>query len=245
MSDQDSCLIAKLSHYVKLDDGHRSLLAGIEKSEREFGAGEKIYSVGDRMKNLFVVRSGWLYSYTHLPDGGRHVVRIYHPGDIIGLSTLAFESHATNLRSANAGCLCPFEKADLDEIFVQAPRITALLFTLSSREQVILMDLLRAASRMKPRARLASLFLNILNRLRTTNSRMTNRMNMPLTQHDIGDTIGLTNVTVSRTLGEMEDDELIERPEGELVLKDEQALEKLCDYANRHDHLDTDWFPGV
>lgn len=244
MSESKSCLINKLSHYVELSKQNEDLLASLEKTEQEFRAGEEIYSGGSKMKNLYVVKSGWLIGYTLLPDGGRHVVRIYHSGDIIGFPALAFKHHEMNLQAANAGCLCPFEKQDLDEIFETSPRITALLFTLSSREQVILIDTLRASSRMKPVARLAFLIMDIVSRLRITNPGMGNRLNMPLTQYDLGDAVGLTNVTVSRTLTEMEDQGLIERSTGTLTILNEGKLREICDFHDRNADMDTSWFPG-
>lgn len=244
MSNSKSCLVAKLSHYADISRTHEQLLSRLEKTERQVKEREEIYAGGDPMKHLFCVKSGWFYGYTNLPDGGRHVVRIYHPGDIIGFSGLAFYHQSINLRSATEGCLCPFEKNDLDQIFETAPTIAALLFTLSSREQVIIIDTLRAASRMRPRARLAFLLLDIASRLRITNSAMTNRFRLPLTQTDIGDTIGLTNVSVSRTLVEMEQDGLIERINGDVVLLREEQLRDICDFHDRHADMDTSWFPG-
>lgn len=240
----ESCLVAKLSHYVDLDDRQERMLARLEESTVEHGSREEIYSGGDDNKYLYVVKSGWLYGYTDLPDGGRHVVRIYHAGDIIGLPGLAYNRHHVNLKSANRGALCPFEKRDLDEIIEEAPRITALLFTLSSREQVILIDMLRASSRMAAKARLAYLFLDILCRLRITNPGITDRMQMPLTQTDIGDAVGLTNVTVSRAMSELQRDGFIERQPGALVITDEDRLRELCDFTDRHREMDTSWFPG-
>ncbi|GAB5413698.1 MAG: Crp/Fnr family transcriptional regulator [Congregibacter sp.] len=244
MSDHDSCLVSKLSHYISLRESDRQLLAEIEKDEQEVDAHQLLYCLGDSIKNLYVVKTGWLIGYTHLPNGGRHVTRFYHPGDILGLSTLAFERFAIDVRSVNPGVLCPFPKRAFDKIFREAPRLAALMFTITSREQVILMDRLRATSSLNPVGRLAYLFLNTLDRLRITNSEMTNQMNMPLTQYDLGDALGLTNVTVSRTMGMMEESRLIKRDPGKLTLLDEKKLAELCDYENRHDSLDTEWFPA-
>lgn len=243
MPQSDSCLIAKLSHYIELDERHEELLSNLEKSEQPVQAGEEVYTAGDPMKKLFVVKSGWLYGYTYLPDGGRHVVRIYHPGDMIGFPTLALRHHAMNLRVVTEGRLCPFEKADLDEIFETAPKITALLFTLAAREEVILIDTLRAASRMRPKARIAFLLMDLVSRLRITNDSMSNRFRLPLNQSEIGDTIGLTNVTVSRTLSAMEEEGLILRVENEIILLDEDELQEICDYQDRYSDMDTSWFP--
>lgn len=244
MSEPDSCLVSKLSHYIALRESDKHLLAEIEKNEQAIEANELLYRLGDTNTNLYVVKTGWLKGYTHLPDGGRHITRFYHAGDILGLSTLAFERFAIDVRSVNAGVLCPFPKKALEKIFVESPRLAALMFTLASREQVILMDRLRATSSLNPAGRLAYLFLNTLDRLRITNTRMTNQMNMPLTQQDLGDALGLTNVTVSRTLRSMESDALIKRDTGRLRLLNEPSLAALCDYENRHSQLDTDWFPN-
>lgn len=243
-SKSDSCLISKLSHYMELDESNRQLLRALEHSERTFTANDTVYSGGDRTLNLFVVKSGWLYSSTTLSDGRRHVVRIYNAGDIIGLPALAFSHHVLDLEAATACCLCPFSKQDLDQIFERSPRLTALLFSITSREEVVLIDTLRAASRMAPIARLAYFLLDLVCRLRVTNNSMTNRFRMPLTQTVIGDTIGLTNVTVSRGLTAMEESGLIKRCGQDVVLLNEPELRKLCDFSDRYAELDISWFPG-
>jgi len=239
----DSCLVAKLSHYIDLSREHKKLLEVIERSEQSCAPAEDIFTIDQPVRHLFAVRSGWLFAYTHLPDGGRHITRLYHAGDIIGLSSLAQTRYATSVRACAEAIVCPFEKSDLDRIFTGAPRIAALLTALASREQVLLRDLLRATSRMNPRARLAYFLLNILSRLRVTNGCTLNYMRMPLTQQDIGDAVGLTNVTVSRAMGSMEADGLIVRDPPRLTIVDEDALTQLCEFEDRHFELDTHWFP--
>jgi len=240
----DSCLVSKLRYYIEITDAERDLLARLEKSEQPVSIGEEIFAGGDDNDNLFVVKHGWLYTYTYLPDGGRLVVRVYHAGDIIGMPTLAFNSHTVNLRSVTDGCLCPFPKSDLDAVINKAPRITALLFTLAAREETILVDALRAASRMRPESRVAHFLLGLHARLQITNSQMGNRFRLPLNQTDIGDAVGLTNVTVSRTFSIMEEKDLIRRKDGEITLMDLEELKNQCDFQDRHEVLDTSWFPS-
>ncbi|MFC3104716.1 Crp/Fnr family transcriptional regulator [Salinisphaera aquimarina] len=237
-------MVAKLKHYIDITDAEHKLLGALEKTERSTSAGEEIFAGGDVNKNLFVVKYGWLYTYTNLPDGGRLVVRVYHAGDIIGMPALAFDHHTVNLRAVTKGCLCPFPKSELDVIVKRAPRITALLFTIAAREEAILVDTLRAASRMRPESRVAHLLLGLHARLKITNSQMGNRFRLPLNQTDIGDAIGLTNVTVSRTFSIMEKKGLIERVDGEIILIDLCELERQCDFQDRHAAMDTSWFPS-
>ena len=239
----DSCLITNFSHYLELVETDRQLLIFLERSERKFFAGELIYARGDRTVDLFVVKSGWLFAFTILPDGRRHVVRVYTAGDIIGLPAFAYSQHALHLEASTAGILCLFSKKALNQVFETSPRLTALLFSLVAREEVILSETLRAAIRMRPIARLAYFLLDLICRLRVTNSTMTTRFALPLTQAVIGDTMGLTNVTVSRELTAMESEGLIERFMDDIVLRDEMRMRELCDYTDRYATLDVSWFP--
>jgi len=104
----DSCLVTKLGYYIEVTDEERELLASLEKAEQPVSAGEQIFAGGDKNDKLFVVKHGWLYTCTYLPDGGRLVVRVYHAGDIIGMPALSFNHHTVNLRAVTDGCLCPF-----------------------------------------------------------------------------------------------------------------------------------------
>ena len=241
-SRYDSCLVTKLEHYLDMSPKERGMLSTLEQTERAVTAGDEIFVGGEVNRHLFVVKHGWLYAHTYLPDGGRLVVRIYNSGDIIGLSSLAFDAHVINLRAASDGCLCPFPRNRLDAVIRSTPRIAALLFTLAAREETILIDSLRAASRMRPDARLAQLLLNLHARLKITNTGMRRSFRLPLTQTDIGDAVGLTNVTVSRTLSKMEERGWIRRREGAITLLDLETLATLCDFQDRHASIDTSWF---
>jgi len=243
MSDSKSCLATRLNNYINIDSRLEDLLGKLEKNEETYEENVHVHHSGDETKNLYVVKQGWFLSYTDLPDGGRLVAQIHHPGDILGFSGIAYVNQAVSLKSCTNGCLCPFDKQDLDLIFTTAPDLTALLFSLAVREQVVSIDRLKAVSRMNAQARLAYFLLDLIYRLRMTNSTMTNEFRLPLTQTEIGDAIGLTNVSVSRTFRKMEALDLIKRTTIGIKLLDESALVDLCDFEDRHTQIDTSWFP--
>jgi CRP-like cAMP-binding protein len=238
-----SCLVAKLSHYIDLSESDSSRLAALEKTERRYAPQTLIHSAAQRVNDLFVVKSGWLYSYTDMPDGRRQIVKIHHPGDVIGFADIAYESATTSLRSCTESLLCPFPKSELDQIFRLAPRVAALLFTIAVRDQVVIIDTLRATGRMSARERVSFVLLDLACRLRIIDRSMTTSFRMPLNQEEIGDTVGLTNVYVSKTLNALERDGLIARSNGQVELLDEPALAALCDFEDRYNTMDTSWFP--
>ena len=240
----ESCLVRKLSHYTELGPNDRELLRRLEEDEVLHQKGAEIFREGERETRLFVVSDGWLTGSMTLPDGRRVVTRIYHPGDIIGFPDISLKESTTTLRSVESGSLCPFPRSRLDVIFRESPRLTALLFSLALREQVMFMDLLRANSRMSARERMAYLICDLRARMRITRTGPGAELRLPLSQSDIADHLGLTNVYVSRTLAALVSEGLVSRSESGLVILDEPRLIEMADYVDRHDRLDTSWFPA-
>ncbi|MFZ3582754.1 Crp/Fnr family transcriptional regulator [Loktanella sp. DJP18] len=243
MSTHSSCLVTKLSHYIALSEGDKDHLASLEKTERGFDDGVEIYQNGDTATDLFVVKTGWLFSYTDLPDGRRQIVKIHHPGDIIGFPDIALKRITTTLRTAESVILCPFPKSSLDVILRESPRLSALLLSIGLRDQVVFIDLLRAMGRMKAQERVAYMLLDLIARLRITNHKMTDTIRLPLTQSQIGDYLGLTNVYISRTFIRMEEDGYILRHGSGLQILREDELAEMSDFRDRYAEMDTSWFP--
>ena len=243
MGHESSCLVAKLSHYVTLTDADREKLATFEKTERSFAGGTEIHQGGDENRELYVVKRGWAFSYTDLPDGLRQIVKIHHPGDVIGFPDVALKHTTTTLRTVEDGCLCPFPKSALDLILREAPRLSALLLSIALRDQVVFIDVLRAMGRMSAREKIAYMLLDLIARLRITNPGMTDTFRLPMNQGQIADYLGLTNVYVSKTFIRLEQDGLIRRHDGYVQILAEEQMIALTDFQDRYAQMDTSWFP--
>ena len=242
-SDSKSCLVTYLSSYIDLDDDHLSLIAELERDERSYGADARVRSRGDELQHLHVVKSGWLYLSTDLSDGRRHVIRTHHAGDVIGLSDLAHREVTADLTTCTHAVLCPFPKNALDRIITRSPRLTALLMAMSARDQVLHVDMLRATARMSARDRVLFLLLTMLHRLRVTNSREMDSFDCPLNQTQMGDQLGLTNVSVSKAMVELEQGGAIVRRRQNVTVTDVERSSAQVEFVDRFTELDTRWFP--
>lgn len=238
-----TCLIEKLSHHVDVNDIQADLLEGLERERRTVAADALIHSAGDRVDSLYVLRSGWLYSYSYLPDGSRQVLHLHYPGDIIGLADIPFAQTTHYLRTASESVICPFPKRSLDEVFVHAPALACLLFSIGMVDHAVLADRMRIMGRMGARERVAHFLLEMISRMRITSDDGTDEYEIPLTQSLIGDAVGLTNVYVSRALAQLHQRGWISRQQRRVRLLDEDALRASVDFSDRHFKIDTSWFP--
>ena len=249
---ENSCLVQKLSHYIDLSENDRRLLAVLEETSRDVRRGQQIEGDAGPRDRLYVVSSGWLYSTVDLPDGRRLINAVHQPGDLVGLSEVATDSPVSTLHVCDDATLCPFSREALSTIFAESPRLAALFFAILAREQLVTMDRTRTVARMNARERLAHFLLEMWVRLcighlpdheGTADGQERPSFRLPLTQAEVGDMLGLTNVTVSKTLNAMEDDNLLRRRGDRITLQSEQRLRGLCDFVDRYSTMRTDWFP--
>lgn len=240
-----SCLADKLSHYVELTSTERALLARFEEGERDYPRQTDIRRTGDIGERLYAIKRGWLYSYAEFADGRRQIVKVHTPGDIVGFADIAYEEATTSLRTCGMARVCPFPKRYLRDVLCDAPRLSALLLAISLRDHVILVDTLKAMGRMSARERVAYFLLDMLARLRVIKGPHITGFDLPLSQTEIGDVIGLTNVYVSKTLGRLEEAGRIRRDGAWVELLAEGELVGMIDYRDRYATLDTSWFPNA
>ena len=238
-----SCLAEHLSNYLELTQDDRERLARFEEEERSYDRAVDIYHAGEERERLFVVKKGWLYSYVDFADGRRQIVKVHTPGDVVGFPDLAYKAATTSLRSCGECTVCPFPKKHVDDVLEESPRLAALLLTVALRDQVILIDTLRAMGRMSARERVAYFLLDVLARLRVMHGAQLRSFHLPLSQTEIGDVIGLTNVYVSKTLGRLEAAGSIRRQGSHVEILEETELKRFTDYTDRYATLDTAWFP--
>ena len=237
-----SCLAERLSHYVRLSAGEREALDRLEEQERSFRRGAVIIRENEVLRELFIVRSGWLHSSLVLGNGSRQIMRFHFKGDVLGLPLLAFTDSPETVTAVTDVVLCPFPRERVATLIADHPRLAALLIAFAIASRVSLADRLASIGRTSARARVSSLLCEIYGALKILGLAENRVVQLPLTQEEIGDATGLTAVHVNRMMRSLVEDGLIERQGGQLRILDEA---RLCADANFTDRsaLETSWMP--
>lgn len=238
-----SCLAERLSHHVILTQGERAALDLLEAERRECRRGTVLVREGERARELYIVQKGWLQSSILLGNGGRQILRINLPGDIVGMAPLAYEEACETVATLTDAVLCPLDRDRLSGLFVEHPRIAALLFALAVAERTALADRLASVGRTPARARVATLLCDIFMRVRMVEGPEARSVDVPLTQEEIGDATGLTAVHVNRMVRALADDGIIERSGSMIRLVDEERLIREASFVNRL-KISTKWLPS-
>lgn len=238
-----SALETRLAQYLPLTFAERDALQWLERRERRFEAGEIVVREGEPLDTLFIVNSGWLHGSVAVPGGGRQILRFYFVGDITTTFSIAWGYSAATLTAVSACTLYETPRQSFGRLFQEHPRIGALLFGVSAAEQVAMADRLTSVGRSDGLTRVATLLLDVYSRLRVVDNLTGSTFELPLTQQDLGDAVGLTKEHVNRSLKALEQTGLVERNGKMIRISDVEALAKLVGFNDRHGHVATDWLP--
>ncbi len=242
---QLSGLIARLSRHLDLTEAERDAILQAKQSERRLKAGDVLVAEGGESNSLYVMRQGWLHSSTRLSNGGRQILRFHYAGDLIGTSSMAWSQAAATLTAVSDCLIIELPKTELGLLFRAQPRIAGLLYAIAAAESVAMSDRLTMIGRMGASDRLARLLLDIMARLRVTAGGIVDSFDLPLTQTDIGDALGLTKVHVNRTIRALEKAGVIERTGRRVKIVDEAGLIAATGFIDRYGEIDTAWLPAA
>ena len=84
-------------------------------------------------------------------------MRIYLPGEVIGLPGLGVRDAAHDVTMVTSGAVCPFPKDHVTALYTRAPRVAALLTAIASLDQIALKDRLAMMGAGTARERMAQI----------------------------------------------------------------------------------------
>ena len=197
-------------------------------SIRRFQSKEHVFCEGDARTHVFQIEDGVVTIYQMLNDGRRQIVDFAYPGDFIGLGTTSehlFSAEATS--ETRVRC---FSASALEDTARNDPSLALQLYKAVSLELSAARALLVAIGQRSAIERVATFLLMLHGRTLRDNSR-DGVVHLPMRRADIGDFLGLTIETVSRTITKLRLMRVIEVSHGtEIRITD---LERLADLSER------------
>jgi CRP/FNR family transcriptional regulator len=194
---------------------------------RRVEAKEFLFAEGDTISHVYRIETGALALFRVLADGRRQVMGFAYPGDIVGLGVDdEYTMNAQAMKPARVRCL---SIASLRQSAASDPELGLKLYEAVARELAATRDLMLTTGQRSAMERVAG-FLLAFSRRNQRNGQEPDNIELPMTRTDIGDFLGLTIETVSRTFTKLKMMQLIELPHSNQVkLLDIDQLEGLAD----------------
>lgn len=231
-------LAAKLRHFAPLSADDAAHLDELCSDVRLLPAKRDLIKEGDRPEVVFLLVDGWACRYKILPDGKRQIMAYLVPGDLCDVQVFILKQmdHAIGLLSEARVAAIPKDR--MLRLFEERPNLARALWWSTLTDEAVLREWLANMGQRDALHRLAHLLAELWLRLRMVGGTSGNSFDLPATQADLGDTLGLTPVHVNRTLQRLRADGLVNWSRGRLHIQDVPGLMAVTQFEPNYLHLD-------
>lgn len=195
----DDCAIRETSVCEVLDPAQLARMRSIATIMR-LEPGATLFQESEPAEHLSNVVEGAVKLYKLLPDGRRQITGFLFPGDFLGVALN--KSYAYSAEAMTDVRLCRFPRRKLEGLLSELPNLERRLLEVAGNELVAAQDQMLLLGRKTARERLAS-FLLMISRRAAARGRPASPIDLPMSRADIGDYLGLTTETVSRTFTQL------------------------------------------
>lgn len=153
---------------------------------------------GDPADYLFNVTEGAVKVYKLLADGRRQITGFLFRGDFLGLAVS--DQYTYSAEAITSVSLCRFPRRKLEKLIEQYPKLEKRLLQTASNELAAAQDQMLLLGRKTAEERMATFILNLSDRAICRGGDSGDVVALPMPRNDIGDYLGLTIETVSRSI---------------------------------------------
>ena len=236
-SPSKNLLTRKLSHFIPLSAADQQLLDHLAASEEHFPADTDIVAEGMVPRSVFLLKEGMAMRYRELPDGERQIITFLIPGDLCDMHVFLLKAMDHSIGTITPVRIAPISRESIMGLFGTHPRISAALWWSSMQEEAMLRERIVSLGRRDARGRIAYLLCELLWRHATVGLTDGEVFRLPLTQVELGDTLGLTPVHVNRVLKEFRQRGLIALDHRMLSLLDIEELQAMAGFNKEYLNL--------
>lgn len=229
-------LVLKLQHGVALTKADREALdLSCARAQRERHRVD-IIREGDEPDAVHLVLDGLACRYKTLSSGQRSIIAYLVPGDFCNHHGDVLGTMDHSIATLTACTIVQISYKTI-EYLTANPRIARALWWATLVDESISREWLVNIGRRPAGQQLAHLFCELLVRLKTVGRAQHDSYRMPMTQDELGDSLGISTVHVNRVLQQLRQDELITLQDRMLQIPDVKRLAAFADFNPNYLHL--------
>ncbi|WP_114946770.1 Crp/Fnr family transcriptional regulator [Microvirga calopogonii] len=231
-------VIRKLENFTKLSDDDKLALDQAARQVRVYGSREDIISEGDRPEAVNLLLEGYACRYKQLEDGRRQIMAYFVPGDMCDINVFILRQMDHSIATLSPATVAQIPHDTILDLIAQHPRITQALWWSTLVDEATLREWVVNVGQRSAYERMAHLLCELFFRLRAVGLTNGNSCILPVTQSELGDTLGLSTVHVNRTLQDLRRDRLLELKGKHLSILDLNALQEAALFNPNYLHLE-------
>lgn len=185
-----------------------------------------------------VLVSGFAYRQKLTGDGARQIVAIHIPGDALDFQNLFLDVSDHSIQMLTRGDVAFVPRAAMQNLARSRAAVGHAILVKILVEASIFREWILNVGRRNSRSRLAHVLCELGVRLEAQGLADEYGYELPMTQEQLADALGLTPVHVNRTLKTLEAEGLIQRTKRNISFPDWNRLRTIADFNQRYLHLE-------
>lgn len=234
MTRMTNPLILKLDQRDRLSDDEKRALENAITRIRVVEADEDIVREGDRPAESCLLLDGFAARYKIVSNGRRQISALHVAGDFIDLHSFLLKTMDHGVSALTTCRIAHVPHATLEKITDEYPHLTRMLWLDTLIDGAIHREWLTAMGRLSATAHMAHLICELYLRLKTIGRAEGDTIQLPITQAELGDTLGLSTVHVNRVLQELRKEGLIRFQGDALTILDWERLKKVGEFTSTY-----------
>lgn len=236
-SQEHAALIRKLESISDLSEDDKLALTKLPLEMRTLAEGVDIVREGDRPSHACLIVEGLACRYRILGEGQRQIMSFHMAGDVPDLQSLHIRTmdHSLGTLTPLAAAFIPHTA--LHELLLARPSLTVAFWRDTLIDAAVFREWLAGVGRRSAHARVAHLLCELFMRMKAVGLVDGETMDLPVTQAELGDSLGLSAVHINRVMQDLRADGLIGGRGRTLVVSDWPALKAVGDFDSGYLHL--------
>lgn len=223
-------LVHKLARRDDLSADELTALETLKGRIRDVPANSDIIGLRAHVDQSCLVLSGLCGRYSAFRDGPKQFTEINVPGDFIDLHGFVMKQLDHGVLAFSDCRVFEVPHAEMRTITEKHPHLTRLLWLETVVDAAIHRQWLLSMGRQNGPARLARLLCELYVRLETVELAYDYRMDLPMTQQQVGETLGFSPVHTNRTIQTLREKRLLTWRDQEVEIIDWPNLVALSEF---------------
>jgi len=229
-----SFLSLKLHSLHALSPSDIQVLEDLPTTERTLDKDKNLITEGQMQWSAFLIKEGMAMRYRMMPDGGRQILSLLIPGDLCDIHGSLTQGVSHSISTITQLRIAAIPRSSIAALCEQHPNIQAALCLDALQEEAILRERIVSLGRRDARGRISHLLCELFWRYEAIGLTASSVFQIPLTQTELGDILGLTQVHVNRVLRVLREQRLIKVENRKLQICNVNGLQDIAEVSREY-----------
>lgn len=227
----------QLESRVALSSDDRRAMLSLPHVIRSVDPAAYLAREGEPAQGCIVLLDGFVLRHKLTGEGNRQIVALHIPGDPLDFQMLFLSTADHNVQALTRATIAAIPRGAVEGLMAERPGIARAVTVNILAETSITREWLLNVGRRDARARLAHLLCEFAARMEAQGIDGNTGYELPMTQEQLGDALGLTSVHVNRTLRALESEGHIKRHGRRIQFARMEEICGIADFDPRYLHL--------